>query len=397
MSLDNTYPPQVTQPRQVMRWMDIHAQGGSLKRTRGYVVLPSFSQAHTWLGYSDIVLSFNFTASNNFSLRSGGSAYPSSPNYTLCISWIDDDYTVYRYVIWRADNDVIYGEIPDYAGQLIKKNFRFEIWSTSATPVVNAADLTFYTTVLGSQDYRYGSDFTLGAGDEVTDFWYDAQAIPDVTAQGLILSRFKATYGVVDGVSWTSTNNVDVLTSADVDTESVNDRGNTHTAVLCDNVLTGTAQGDNNYLYILFKYGEVAATDYAENLAVFDNSYNITYGKVASVPFIKVNGTTLANSDSLVEGRLYLLTCIAGVQAFLVDLTLQVATTITTIAVSVGTSTTLDVLGNLSPLRIVEIIPFYSIATATNFQNILKYFTYTYAGQFLLPLTMPTGATSELN
>jgi len=35
-------------PRQLNRWIDKSPQGGPLKRTQGYVPLPTFDQAVTW-------------------------------------------------------------------------------------------------------------------------------------------------------------------------------------------------------------------------------------------------------------------------------------------------------------------------------------------------------------
>ena len=70
---EQTYPPYSTGgtvvPRQLIRWIDINPQGGSIQRTRGYVVMPAFAIQALWQGFSDIVLAFNFECLNNFSIK----------------------------------------------------------------------------------------------------------------------------------------------------------------------------------------------------------------------------------------------------------------------------------------------------------------------------------------
>lgn len=57
----------VTQPRQLERWLDVNPVT-QLTRTQAYITLPAFSIEYVWLGYSDIIASFNFEGPNNFSL-----------------------------------------------------------------------------------------------------------------------------------------------------------------------------------------------------------------------------------------------------------------------------------------------------------------------------------------
>lgn len=124
-----------TNPSELNRWLNINAVT-ALERTRGYIVLPAFDVTYEWQGYSELLVAFNFSASNNFSLR--GYLVPSNPTFTLAIAWADSNGVVYRYSLWRADSDVIYFNMPAYSGQLIKKNFRLEIWSNEdeSTPIV---------------------------------------------------------------------------------------------------------------------------------------------------------------------------------------------------------------------------------------------------------------------
>lgn len=151
----------LTVPRQLNRWLDVNPQGGALTRTRGFIQLPQFTVNVTWLGYSDIVAAFNFEGPNNFSLQNS-TAFPISPFYFLCIMWDDEEHNVHRYAMWKGVGEVIGFDVPLYSGQVIKKNFRFEVWSTSTSQmVISSIGIQFYTSVLGDQDYRWGNDFAL--------------------------------------------------------------------------------------------------------------------------------------------------------------------------------------------------------------------------------------------
>jgi hypothetical protein len=171
----NYPPPQneagaLLSPRQLNRWLDVNPQGGRLSRTRGFITMPAFgySNAAQWKGYSDIIVAFNYEGPNNFSLKPFVRAV--TPVYTLCVMWVDENMETHRYSLWRAANDVIFFPLEMYDGQLIGKNFRFEIWSTPVSAFSTVA-MSFLTSVLGSFDYRYQDDFALvNADPEVTNF-----------------------------------------------------------------------------------------------------------------------------------------------------------------------------------------------------------------------------------
>jgi hypothetical protein len=161
---EQSYPPYVASaislPRQLNRWLDVNPQNGPLRRTQTYIALPAFSIPVTWAGFSDVIGQNDYQAPNNLSLAQWQSALPSNPNYLLCIRYINSDRSVVRYKLWSGVGEVM-AEVPLYTGQLIKKNFTLEIWSTNSTPAVQATDITFFTSVLGSLDYRYGFDSEL--------------------------------------------------------------------------------------------------------------------------------------------------------------------------------------------------------------------------------------------
>jgi len=149
-----------TIPRMLQRWLDINAQNGPLTRTRKYLTFPSFEIASNWRGYSSIIGEYLFSSDKCFSLLINDDDLPIAPNYTLCISCIKSGI-VYRYRIFSSTDENIFFEIPQYNGETIQRNFKFEIWSANVVTCVNNDDITFYTSVLGDEDYRYGIDSVL--------------------------------------------------------------------------------------------------------------------------------------------------------------------------------------------------------------------------------------------
>lgn len=116
----------VIEPRVLNRWLDI-IPVIVLERVRSYITIPTFSIEYSYLGYSDIVGVFNCASPNNITLRA--TDIVENPNYLLCVSYVNDDGDMIRYKLWDNVGEVLYFEIPLYTGQLIQKDFRFEIWS----------------------------------------------------------------------------------------------------------------------------------------------------------------------------------------------------------------------------------------------------------------------------
>jgi len=168
---DTLHPPYAagatTIPRTLVRWLDINAQNGALARAQTYITLPAFSYTPSaWTGVSDLIATFNCESPNAFSFTGLLSILPSSPNYVLYVSHrVGGDVT--RYLLWDAVGSVLTQPALVYINQLIKKNFRFEIWSTSQSLVSQALPINFYTTVKARQDYRYAVDSPLVAVDAV--------------------------------------------------------------------------------------------------------------------------------------------------------------------------------------------------------------------------------------
>jgi len=190
---EQSYPPYaagaLTSPRQLNRWLDVNPQNGALQRTRGYIVLPTFNQAVTWRGYSEIMATWNFASSNSFTLKDI-TALPTSGNYVLCIAY-QLAGVVYRYKLCGPDG-VFYEALVDYDGQLIKNNFRFEVWSVADAAVSETTAHTLYTSKRGNQDYSQGVDFQLVANDGLISDFQSIDTAVDVPYLTDVLFHFRA-------------------------------------------------------------------------------------------------------------------------------------------------------------------------------------------------------------
>lgn len=179
-------------PRMLNRWLDINAQNGPLTRTLSYITLPAFSVAVDWKGYSELVAAFNYEGPNNFTLKSV--PVVTNPNYVLCIMWEDDERVTHRYALWRGVGEVFYFSAPVYNLKqpgLIKRNFRFEVWSTNNTPATQSSGLVFYTSVRGDLDYRFGDDFTLVSTDGlVNNFGDNIESVTPVLPTTNLTAQF---------------------------------------------------------------------------------------------------------------------------------------------------------------------------------------------------------------
>lgn len=197
----------LTTPRQLDRWLDVNSQNGPLGRTQTYVTLAAFDIPVTWRGYSDLLGEYHFESPNNISLVGVLNDTPTNPNYTLCVSYVNSDNTVVRYSLWRASGDVFGFVLTPYTGQMIKKNFRLEIWSTNVSDLTQTTNINIYTSVLGDSDYRYGVDSMLVNSDGLCESQANVSDPIDVPS-GNILAWWDAS--IVNGVFPNVTSWVDV-------------------------------------------------------------------------------------------------------------------------------------------------------------------------------------------
>lgn len=86
-----------------------------------------------WNGASQRITQWNYASTNNFVLVEMPEA-PEDPDFCLCIAFRVGS-TVYRYKLWEGVGEIL--NAPLYTGQVIKKNFSLEVWSTETTNEVN--------------------------------------------------------------------------------------------------------------------------------------------------------------------------------------------------------------------------------------------------------------------
>jgi len=400
------YPPfaagAVSVPRQLIRWLDINPQGGSLERTQAFITVPAFSVNYTWRGYSDIVASFNYEGANNFSLTSLFGELPSSPNYTLCISYIDSSNVVHRYSLVRGVNDLIYESITPYSGQLIQKNFRIEVWSTSAATSSQATALILYTTVKGGVDYRYGNDFNLVSSDAIcTSFGDNSQATVTFPTNSLV-AHWRADTNFVVGVYWNDTVSGQVLTVSGP-TQATPAGLNGQKAIdLSVGTLSGSGIINSPLTFasgtLFLVYAQKSAGSGATFFQIADNTSTnvISVASTSALGKIQVNGTNITDGTAtsyptfrvaLIDYEAVLLYNFNGV---LLDIEYP----------SGGSTNNITKLNTTaSPVYLAEIFFYSALVNQNDIAQFYRYLTQRYAGanQFLLPFTFPSNSVSQPN
>jgi hypothetical protein len=400
---ESLHPPYVpgslSQWRTLNRWLDINAQNGPLARTQTFITLPSFSQAVTWLGYSDIVATFNFEGPNAFSLKAL-SSIPVNPNYCLCIMWIDSNNVTHRYAIWNNVGEVIYAPYPLYTGQLIKKNFRFEIWSTNSTPAVQVLPISFYTSVLGNVDYRYGTDSILVNNDtEVTDFenLNTTISLPDINSNVSLIDGAGLVIDNITGfmVSWTSNTSTDEFDpTGDIQCETNAQIGSALVSGVQFHTDTFMTDGSGS------PPGVVAFTikiDYPFDTTAnfYDNNTGLCFG--FNHTFGKFTGLTTGISNMSPVGDVWYIIII---DTLLNKISIYDLVTGLLLDTFTGTATSLAdanvVIGNLFAST-TEIQRYYTNLTSSEMQNLVEYFFIKYSSPISLPLIFPANSVPQSN
>lgn len=413
------YNPNAITPRTIQRWLDINAQNGQLGRTQTYVTLPAFNVSGiNWQGYSDIVTAFNVEAPNNFSFRwlTGyaveglGTDIQSNPNYMLCVMWIDSTtvpYTVHRYAIWKNVGEVVYFDLPLYTGQLIKKNFRFEVWSVGGkTTASQGIPVNLYTTKLGSQDYRYGSDAPLANTDsEVTNF--SAGLLNPVllpTDIGVLFQTdpfsgiaFDGSFNLTSWTSFGSSTGPFTPVGTVVVSESnlpVGGRSITITNSI-SHIVANTGNIGVQCLITCFRmFSHIPSNNplfsaYPTGISLFWNNGTITTG----------GGGPIVTGLNLVQWYTVILFLNGGLMSLYVyDTATGTLVMSNTTAAPAVTYTNALVFGN-DDMEVVECIAGSNTISAGDLTAINNYFTTKYfvGNNFTLPFVWPAGATPQLN
>lgn len=395
------YSPNNYQPRVLDRWLDINSQNGPLSRVQMYFTLPTFSVGVTWRGYSDIVAAFNFESPNSFSLTVSGPTanqpntvrytVPTNPNYTLCISWHDSEGNMYRYSLWRADGDVIYFNLPVYTGQLIKKNCRFEVWSTLASPATNTAATNFYSSVQGNIDYRFGTDGQLAVSDGLVTNFNAANIIPPSPP-------------VVATDWWVGSAIIHAGTTFFTWPPSA---GTGNIAVTFGSVTVDTAPP----LSLVTTVGQITAT-LSSNVTAIKNFYAILNTSVVNSGFVFINNGAVQEINMLftIVGGVFTMSAVSGahngscpaIQGQIIGVGLTVAgsqgtfTTYNNLGVVTGTFTVTLASATIATIECQLIDNLYEVIQLANAFDFPSYIHANYAG-IPLPLTFPANSVSANN
>lgn len=154
-----TYPPNVSQPRTLNRWLDVNSQNGPLSRTGTYFIIPAFSFAKSSIATIPYAYGiFNCSATKNFTIIELPDL--SACDFMVVIACTDTDGTVRRYKLNEIEDLETGIVIPMYVNQKINKIFCIEIWSeeTFATLIT---PITVHTSPKNAVDYCYGVDSQL--------------------------------------------------------------------------------------------------------------------------------------------------------------------------------------------------------------------------------------------
>lgn len=382
-------------PRMLNRWLDINPQNGPLQRTQAFIVLPAFVGVNeSWLGSSDIVWSQNFEAPNNFSITNLSGIVQGAPNYTLAISYIKSG-VITRYILWHGAGDNLGQVYPLYTNQPILKNFRFEVWSTSQGQARQSSAITFYTTVRGSLDYRYGLDNALVNGDTpCTNFENINTATPLPTD---VVYRYDSSLGITLGggnvTAWRDQVSNIVLTNTGTVLYSFNATVNKNVVTtLAGSIVSGAGAGNNpGTIAIAFMMVDLTTTGtivddgggvklgYNHATGFFTGFVNATGSKTvqANVWYLAVLHPNNGNVEvyNLITGLLF--DNFFGSSSTSPDVTLQIGGTNITVAEALFFNT--------------------DIYLDNNYYNTYGYFYSRYTNAFSLPLTFPANSISQSN
>ena len=158
------HPPyNITQPRQLVKWLDVNSQNGQLTRCRYNIYIPTFNivNPNQFIFTSDIIGTFAYSCPNSFSLLDLSKLPTGNPGYKITIAY-QTSAGVFRYFLagQQVGTLPLLMQLPQYNGQLIKPNFRIEIWSDGANATLTSS-IVLPTSVMQNVDYRYGADTAL--------------------------------------------------------------------------------------------------------------------------------------------------------------------------------------------------------------------------------------------
>lgn len=398
-------------PRTLIRWLDVNAQNGPLTRTSTYITLPSFNVNVSWLGFSDIIAAFNFEGPNNFSLIGGNMEPSPNPNYVLCVIWMDINHVTHRYALWNGVGETIYGNIPLYTGQVIMKNFRFEVWSTNVVSCVQTTPINFYTTVAGQIDYRYGTDNQLVSSDPiVTSFsvgWIPTQELtPPLSPSGITLYNWFRADSNISGEVWTPKQGTGFYTGVLTNSSNIVVSNNPYIKNSPYITNIGADGGTNslnspNDIWLLFQYiaddfdGYILYITTGSGTSILSISSGVlstdghSFGNIA----LKLNHWYILRLSTTTGGSNSILTIWPITQAL--TSTNYQFTGVATSNTRLGAVTM--IVGEFSNINVADIIIYGGAISGADLTTMINYWNDRYIDLFALPLTFPPNTVPQTN
>lgn len=395
------------------RWLNIN-KVSALARAGTYVQIPTFNVAVTWLGYSDIVATFNVSSPNSFTFQLDD--LPVNPNYVLCIAWADSSGNVRRYKLWDHDEAVIYDTaIPQYAGQVIRKNFRWEVWSVNNATASEIGTHQLTTSVRQAVDDIEADDVLLaGNGAENSSFNSAATTQTEIALIDNAINWFSSDYGVDESFgtlnSWTSRLSADTFVQGGVTKPSIL----SVPGIANDALLIRFPQSTKKLEYNQVDISEQMFAVIIPHSPGPSSGTFITYGSVqinlaaagayvAGKTRMTVNdalGGAFSGSYELVHGTVYVVEArINTVYLYELTPTGAIGPIYTFSGTASGEQYGTFSIGTAKEGWIIEFITYGTmINTVADYNVLFKYFSDKYgSGMMSLPLTFPTNSEVPSN
>lgn len=386
----------VTYPRQLQRWLDVN-RVTKLDRISTFITIPAFASNSDFDQVSDVIFAFNVESPNNISLKNW--LVPSSPNYAMCVSYRVGN-VVTRYLLWDAEGSALNQQLEQYTGQLLLKNFRFEVWNTAQGAISEVNVNTFYTSKLGNVDYRYGTNGPLVASDAVTTDFENINATLEIASNPNLFTHWISSSGfTVDGsnlvTSWDDViDNFELLPTGSVGGLVIPTITQLSMAPLTNGFMQSAlfGIGVDFCLSVMFP---LLLTSTGTSGIIFNNGNGVVFGFDSGTGKFTsfINGSS-AITPVISKWYLIALTPSTG-ETKIYELESGILVDIFVASTATGDSTQYT-FGNL-PCAIPEIATWNVELTDSEFNNAVGYFIQTYYTAMSLPLTFPTNAVSVEN
>jgi hypothetical protein len=381
-----------------------------VRRRNTYIEIPAFNYTGLeWLGASECVAQFNFSASNKFTLITLPTK-PTDVNFGLCIRYRIGEI-IYRFKLWDDDAFKLTEDVPLYTNEIIRPNFVIEVWSYEGeTTAVNEEALRTITSVrvLPTDVSQLGTSAALAVGAEFRDLentnsgqdepitgsylWYDINDPLGAYSNPVQVWYGRGAAGGINDLTATGPGTSPALVSASAEINGLD-------YVSFDGV-NDILFGQKSYAFPMTIYAYVKIL----NPAFFDFYLSLQGVVVENLNLIAFSATEV---EALYAAQFAVGNIVAGEWTLIVmqiesGSKVKIRINQDAVAESAGVPTvesgvaTLNVGGNalggapganFGEFGITEIIAYNSIHTVAQMDTMYKYFLRKYQGGMTLPLT----------